>query len=468
MTNGTYKDIKDVKFKFRKNVEGFAPGINGAKLYNITLAREKQIRKEMGQLKRIYSRYCLKQHPFNLPSKIMVYSRHSYISIEDLYDNIRQNHQKQRDQYRFDIQFGLTLRNNQDDETRQYHPSYNTSFYNDSGIPIINNSIEKLLTDTNFDFILDRTKRENSQWVVENVGDYVILITPLVELLIGSDIKLPEHLKNSKSIIGFGGVPNNMCFWYCLAYHLNPSIRKDRLTRQASAFFYQCYKAKPLSEYQGVNILDIPKLETVFQVNINVYSINETVIDLERHSSSNYQQSLSLNVYAEPQIQRNHFSYIENIHTFTKSFRCANCDVFVSEFKKLKRHYLTCNTVAPKIIFEEGEYSPKQNVFEEMDIYKIFVPHDMRYYPYFILYDFETWLKPNGEQKQGKLKYRGTHELLSISLMGSDETEPIFIPVELSTEAALEQMLYKMEEIRRRYLKHLYETYSPYFKQLSP
>lgn len=49
-----------------------------------------------------------------------------------------------------------------------------------------------------------------------------------------------------------------------------------------------------------------------------------------------------------------------------------------------------------------------------MDTHKIFVPNEMRYYPYFIFYDFETWTKPNGEQKQGKLKYLGTHELLSI------------------------------------------------------
>ena len=131
---------------------------------------------------------------------------------------------------------------------------------------------------------MDRTKRENSQWVVENVYEYVILITPLVGLLIGSDIKLPEHLKNSKSIIAFEGVPNNMCFWYCLAYHMNPNMRNDRLTRQAGALFYQFYQTKPVLQYQGVNILDIPKFEIAFQVNINVYSINDTVIDLERHS----------------------------------------------------------------------------------------------------------------------------------------------------------------------------------------
>ena len=68
MTNEAYKEIKNVKFRFRKNVEGFAPGINGTELYYITLEREKQIRKEMGQLKRIYSRYYLKKHPFNPPS----------------------------------------------------------------------------------------------------------------------------------------------------------------------------------------------------------------------------------------------------------------------------------------------------------------------------------------------------------------------------------------------------------------
>jgi hypothetical protein len=63
-TNDAYKDIKDVKFMLRKNVEGIAPGINGTKLYNVTISRERQIRNEMGQLKRIYYRYYLKQTSF--------------------------------------------------------------------------------------------------------------------------------------------------------------------------------------------------------------------------------------------------------------------------------------------------------------------------------------------------------------------------------------------------------------------
>ena len=51
--------------------------------------------------------------------------------------------------------------------------------------------------------------------------------------------------------------------------------------------------------------------------------------------------------------------------------------------------------------------------------------------------------------------------------MGSDELMPIFIPVETSAEDALKEMLSKMNTISTKYLKQLYETYSPYLKQIS-
>ena len=60
----------------------------------------------------------------------------------------------------------------------------------------------------------------------------------------------------------------------------------------------------------------------------------------------------------------------------------------------------------------------------------ILVPHNLRFYPYFIFFDVETWLKETTKSSQEKLHYSGSHELLSISLMGNKETELIFIPVE--------------------------------------
>ena len=87
-------------------------------------------------------------------------------------------------------------------------------------------------------------------------------------------------------------------------------------------------------------------------------------------------------------------------------------------------------------------------MFEELDEFGVLVPDYLRFYPCFIFFDVETWLKETTQSSQGKLHYRGSHELLSISLMGNKETEPIFIPVETTAENALELMINEMNQIR--------------------
>jgi hypothetical protein len=87
-------------------------------------------------------------------------------------------------------------------------------------------------------------------------------------------------------------------------------------------------------------------------------------------------------------------------------------------------------------------------VFENLELNGINVPKDMRFYPYFIYFDFETWLKPVESTMNSKLKYIGTHELLSISFICSEEINADFIPVEGTTEQALDIMMTKMNELR--------------------
>jgi len=91
----------------------------------------------------------------------------------------------------------------------------------------------------------------------------------------------------------------------------------------------------------------------------------------------------------------------------------------------------------------------------------------MRFYPYFIYFDFETWLERIESTTNSKLKYIGTHELLSISLIGSEENGAEFIPVEGTTEQALDIMMTKMNEIRKKYLQLLYPKYSQFFGLIS-
>jgi hypothetical protein len=44
---------------------------------------------------------------------------------------------------------------------------------------------------------------------------------------------------------------------------------------------------------------------------------------------------------------------------------------------------------------------------------------------------------------------------------------PIFIPVETTTEEALDIMIQRMEDIRTKYIKKMYQVYNPYFAQIN-
>jgi hypothetical protein len=373
-------------------------------------------------------------------------------------------------QYRFDIQFGTTLRNIQTNEFRTYYPSANTSFYYGETLPLINQDelVTKLIDELDESNIIEKTKRENSQWTIDKLYEYVLLVVPIPGIFIGSKISLPEYIKNSKSIVGFENVDNNLCFWYCLAYHKNPGTRIDRLSLKVKSLFKQYYQSYPTNDYNGVELDELDGIEEHFQVKINVYSWNNKVIDMERHSSKLLTSIINLNLYSESQTQRYHFSYITNLNNLTRVFRCPNCNVLLSEFKKLTRHYESCNNGEPKISFVDGIYNTPKTVFEQLDDVGINIPSEDRFYPYFIFYDFETWLKPNemADLKASKLEYLGTHELMSISLLGSEESVPVFIAVDTTTESALQDMVNKMDELRNRYIHKLSLKYNQYFKQI--
>lgn len=291
------------------------------------------------------------------------------------------------------------------------------------------------------------------------------MTTPLEEIPIGSSIKLPDFIINSKSIVSFERVPNNMCFWYCLARHKHSELRLDRLSTKAKDLYRDYYKVKADKNYSGVDIQELDEIEDHFSVNINIYRFNGKKAVMERHSKKNHDNTVSLNIYKDLDQNLHHFSYIINLNQLTKVFQCPECHSFFSEFKKIKRHLVIC--AKPKIIFEEGKYQPKLNVFENLDLNGIKVPKEMRFYPYFIYFDFETWLKRIESTTNSKLKYIGTHELLSISFIGSEENGAEFIPVEGTTEQALDIRMTKMNEIRKKYLQLLYPKYSQFFGLIS-
>jgi hypothetical protein len=176
---------------------------------------------------------------------------------------------------------------------------------------------------------------------------------------------------------------------------------------------------------------------------------------------------MNLNLFQESITSRHHFSLITSIRNVTGVVKCEDCGKFISEYKKLKQHQIVCTGGVPKIEFVGGIYEPKNTIFQQLDQEGIIVENDLRYYPFFIFYDFECWLDTSCTTMDSKLQFEGVHQLLSISILGSHDTTPKFIPVETTPLEAIKQMLKEMESIRLRYIQQLHPKYTIYYKKIS-
>lgn len=414
-----------------------------------------------------FNRY-LRKHPLRTPSKTTSIQRQQFIGMDDVHNTLRNIHQQQVNQYRLDIWFGYKLMNIETGEFRDYTPSYNTSAFFEKGSPIVNTSINEVVKDLTCENLIERTKRVSSKWTFDSFVEYVVLVTEIPDVLIGAKINLPEHIKKSRSIIAFESVPNNLCFWFCLAKFLQPEKRMDRIVRVAQSLFKDYYGHCPEANYEGVEIEELTLLERHFKLSINVYNIGEEdQVTLERNSGALYETIINLNLYSQNEI--NHFSLIIQIHNVTKVVRCGDCGRFFTELKRKKRHDLVCNKGKETMEFIGGVFQPKATVFQDMEDIGIVVPHHLRFFPFFLFYDFETYLIESTSDKQANsnLQILGEHQLLSISVIGSEEEQPTFIPVTGTTLEALKEMLKVMDEVRKRYIQKLYPLYTIYFQQLA-
>jgi hypothetical protein len=76
MSNIDVRRIRRVKLRFRKHIQGYSSGIEGTRAYQQLLKLQK--------IKRLFSRYHIKKHPFRPKSKTIHWSRHLFTSLNDL------------------------------------------------------------------------------------------------------------------------------------------------------------------------------------------------------------------------------------------------------------------------------------------------------------------------------------------------------------------------------------------------
>ena len=219
--------------------------------------------------------------------------------------------------------------------------------------------------------------------MVELVTNVTYFVNRILQHPIGCvGLVIPAYVKNNKSIIALekdhhcnAMYNDNICLFRCLALHLGRDVTT----------LYEEYTDQPVWKFEGVVIDELPKVESVFEVNIVVYNLREESAQLVRRCLGKHDNTMYVNLY-EP-----HFSYIQYMKSYSHSYMCSKCENSLWKYPSLlKRHELTCEA-GVRHVYNGGVYHPPPSVFERLDDEGIVVSDYLRYYPYRATFDFECY-----------------------------------------------------------------------------
>ena len=328
-------------------------------------------------------------------------------NLNDGYREIRRQinliYDDQTTVFRINFAFGMILFNNQTGEYRYYIPYYNRriltypyTIFNRNSIRLLMNKI------TRIDIIEQaRAIRPSTAWTLAFITNiqYNIFLT---NFPLGQAIELSTYIKNHKFLRNFIYDKNrkepyqdNLCFFRCLKVHLN---NQNKNIKDYLKIWLNFTNVQIPTEFPGVLIEDVIDLEKCFEVKIILYSLNAkgTVSNIYE-TMSEYQSKMYLNVF------QNHFSYITNFDQFAKQVQCDKCGKIFKRLWNMKTHYKTCYD-RTKYIFPGGFYKSKATIFERLESIGIYVPNNLKYYPYFLVWDMEAMLRKTLDDNQTNTK----------------------------------------------------------------
>ena len=276
----------------------------------------------------------IRTHVVHGPIQTRYNHRLTTMDTRELQEPLRQLFEEQTTSFKINCSFAFILKNKTTNRLKYYHSS--------------NNCCGRLLEEpsliTNrgdFDRFLERIKepdilkwalsqRPNSDWVVELVTNVTYFVNRILQHPIGCvGLVIPAYVKNNKSIIALEkdhhGRPyvDNLCLFRCLGLHLGRDVTT----------LYEEYTDQPVWKFEGVVIDELPKVESVFEVNIVVYNLREESAQLVRRSLGKHDNTMYVNLY-EP-----HFSYIQDMKSYSHSYMCSKCENSLWKYPSLlKRH----------------------------------------------------------------------------------------------------------------------------------
>ena len=318
----------------------------------------------------------------------------------ELVSDVERIFQDQTTVFKLNLSFGFILFNNETEQMQYHHSSANNNRVFET--PFLVRNREDLqqvrLALENLDvFEWAGQQRPNSKWIVmENPA--------VVSLNCDKNTGLPYEDK--------------LCFFRCLALHRG--CQAHNLERDKQHYFERY--PEDIENFDGVTLEELPDLEKLFELNIYVYRLvecededtekTEIVAQLIQRSHRTYANSMYLNLYGS------HFSYINNLKMYSKTYCCSKCDKLWKTARALNRHEKTCEATV-RHVFPGGAYKVPQTIFNLLEDEGIHIPEDLKYFSHRATFDFECYFKKEDHwhpRNTAKLTWEAEHVSLGVSV----------------------------------------------------
>ena len=392
-------------------------------------------------------------------------------SHEIIHNQMREIYNQNENVFRINISFGFILRNIDDDSYRYFYAHNNDGvFQTPQTITNVEDLLDLFKKIKHLDILHTIFKqRPNSKWKVYALTNIRYVVFRMLDKTLGMGI-VPDFIKRKKCIISLDvnrstnrPFTDYFCAFRCLAFHRGQrSIynmeRSVKLYRDKWFRHMSC----SLKGFRGVLLSQMSDFERIFEVNVNILEMKENG-DVSclyrtrcRHTSTMY-----LNVFD------NHLSYINDIRLYSKSYKCRSCEKVCNSFTLWKRHERTC-TNSVHLQFPGKFYSPPIDIFDKLKNVGINVNKEEFYYPYFIVYDFEAYLKKIGEDSENTNTFY-THEHVPISVSICSNVEGFEEPKCIVKEDGLllDEMFEYFCEIQKHTSEYLKKKYGVVFTALN-
>ena len=334
------------------------------------------------------------------------------LDTRDLHEQLRVLFEEQTTSFKINCSFAFILKNKTTNRLKYYHSSNNCCgrLLEEPSLITNRGDFDRFLARIQESDILQWAiaQRPNSDWVCEHVTNATFFLNKIVDHPIGCvGVNLPTYVKNNKSIIGLEtdshGVIyiDNLCLFRCLGLHLGRDVTT----------LYEEYTDQPVWKFEGVVIDELPKVESMFEVNIVVYNLREESAQLVRRSLGKHDNIMYVNLY------ESHFSYIQDMKSYSHSYMCSKCENSLWKYPSwLKIHESTCEGGIRRV-YKGGVYRPPASIFERLDDEGIIVSPVLRYFPYRATFDFECYFSDERlPVNSDKLQWSARHVPLSVSV----------------------------------------------------